>query len=52
VIASAGNDHRPGAKEAPPAILSVYLGSEIEEIFEQIKAGKLDGTGEGGILDL
>ena len=52
VIASAGNDHRLGANEAPPAILSVYLGSEIEAIFEQIKEGKLDGTGEAGIMDL
>jgi glutamine synthetase len=52
VIASAGNDHRLGANEAPPAILSVYLGSEIEAIFEQIKGGKLDGTGEKGIMDL
>ncbi|MGB5443218.1 MAG: glutamine synthetase III [Gammaproteobacteria bacterium] len=52
VIASAGNDHRLGANEAPPAILSVYLGSEIEAIFEQIKQGKLDGIGEAGIMDL
>jgi glutamine synthetase len=52
VIASAGNDHRLGANEAPPAILSVYLGSQIEEIFEQIKDGKLDGTDEGGIMDM
>ncbi len=52
VIASAGNDHRLGANEAPPAILSVYLGSEIEAIFEQIQQGKLDGTGVAGIMDL
>lgn len=52
VIASAGNDHRLGANEAPPAILSVYLGTQIEEIFEQIKKGKLDGTDEGGIMDM
>ena len=52
VIASAGNDHRLGANEAPPAILSVYLGREIETIFEQIAAGKLDGVGEAGIMDL
>ncbi len=51
-IASAGNDHRLGANEAPPAILSVYLGSEIEQIFEQIKDGKLDGIGTGGVMDL
>ncbi len=52
VIASAGNDHRLGANEAPPAILSVYLGSEIEGIFEQIQSGKLDGASEAGIMDL
>jgi len=52
VIASAGNDHRLGANEAPPAILSVYLGSEIEQIFEQIKEGTLDGVDEVGIMDL
>jgi glutamine synthetase len=52
VIASAGNDHRLGANEAPPAILSVYLGSEIEQIFEQIREGKLDGIGTAGIMDL
>jgi len=52
VIASAGNDHRLGANEAPPAILSVYLGGEIESIFEQIKEGSLDNTGESGIMDL
>lgn len=52
VIASAGNDHRLGANEAPPAILSVYLGSEIEAIFEMIKDGKLDSAGESGIMNL
>ncbi len=52
VIASAGNDHRLGANEAPPAILSVYLGSEIEGIFEQIQSGKLDDASEAGIMDL
>ncbi|MEE9328022.1 MAG: glutamine synthetase III [Cocleimonas sp.] len=52
VIASAGNDHRLGANEAPPAILSVYLGSQIENVFEQIASGKLDGSDDGGIMDL
>ena len=51
-IASAGNDHRLGANEAPPAILSVYLGSEIEAIFDKIKDGVLDGASVGGIMDL
>lgn len=36
-VASAGNDHRLGASEAPPAIVSVYLGSELAEIHEAIK---------------
>ena len=52
VIASAGNDHRLGANEAPPAILSVYLGSQIEGIFNQIAEGKLDGADEGGVMDM
>ncbi len=52
VIASAGNDHRLGANEAPPAILSVYLGSQIEGVFDQIREGKIDGSDEGGIMDL
>ena len=52
VIASAGNDHRLGANEAPPAILSVYLGREVEAIFEQIKQGKLDGLSRTGNMDL
>jgi glutamine synthetase len=36
-IASAGNDHRLGANEAPPAILSVFLGDQLTDIFEQIE---------------
>jgi len=52
VIASAGNDHRLGANEAPPAILSVYLGSQLEDVFDQIKVGKLDGCQDGGIMNL
>ena len=38
-IASAGNDHRLGANEAPPAILSVFLGDMLTDIFEQIEKG-------------
>jgi glutamine synthetase len=41
VIASASNDHRLGANEAPPAILSVYLGDQLEKVFMDIKEGKL-----------
>ena len=41
VIANASNDHRLGANEAPPAIMSVYLGSQLEELFNQIATGEL-----------
>ena len=39
-VASAGNDHRLGANEAPPAIVSMFLGSDLTEILESIAAGK------------
>ncbi len=52
VIASAGNDHRLGANEAPPAILSVYLGSQLEDVYEQIRRGELTGSRAGGIMDI
>ena len=51
-IASAGNDHRLGANEAPPAIISIFLGDQLTDIFEQIeKAGSAKTTKHGGILD-
>ena len=52
VIASAANDHRLGANEAPPAILSVYLGDQLEAVFDDIKQGKLTGSTSGGEMDL
>jgi glutamine synthetase len=51
VIASAANDHRLGANEAPPAILSVYLGDQLEKVFTDIKDGKLLEITEGGLMD-
>ena len=39
VVASASNDHRLGANEAPPAIISIFLGDQLTDVFEQIKAG-------------
>ena len=39
VVASAGNDHRLGANEAPPAIISIFLGDQLTDVFQQIKAG-------------
>lgn len=52
VIASAANDHRLGANEAPPAILSVYLGTQLESVFNDIKEGKLLAKTKGGLMDL
>jgi glutamine synthetase len=52
-IASAGNDHRLGANEAPPAIISIFLGDMLTDIFQQIeKAGSAKSTKTGGILDI
>ncbi|HTJ18627.1 MAG TPA: hypothetical protein VL494_17710, partial [Steroidobacteraceae bacterium] len=52
-IASAGNDHRLGANEAPPAIISIFLGDMLTDIFDQIeKSGGAKSTKQGGIQDL
>ena len=39
VVASAANDHRLGANEAPPAIISIFLGEQLTDVFEQIAKG-------------
>ncbi|NER00455.1 MAG: glutamine synthetase type III, partial [Cyanothece sp. SIO2G6] len=52
VIATASNDHRLGANEAPPAIMSVYLGTQLEEVFEQIKSGSVTDSKRKGLMDL
>jgi glutamine synthetase len=51
-IASAANDHRLGANEAPPAIISIFLGKMLGDILEQIEAGLPKRTIKGGVLDL
>ena len=50
-IASAGNDHRLGANEAPPAIISIFLGDMLTDIFEQIEKGSVKSSKHGGTLD-
>ncbi len=50
VVASAGNDHRLGANEAPPAIISVYLGDQLADVFEQIKGGGATNSKSRGTL--
>ena len=39
-VAGAGNDHRLGANEAPPAIISIFLGDELSEVMREIETGK------------
>jgi glutamine synthetase len=51
-IASPGNDHRLGANEAPPAIISVFCGTLLSKIFENIEQGKASDATEKQIIDL
>ena len=51
-IATPGNDHRLGANEAPPAIISVFLGSLLESILDSIESGKVLKATEQQIIDL
>ena len=50
VVAHAGNDHRLGDNEAPPAIISVFLGDQLSDVFEQIKAGGAKSSKGKGTL--
>ena len=52
VVATASNDHRLGANEAPPAIISIYLGSQLEDVFEQISKGDITGCKSKGIMNI
>jgi glutamine synthetase len=51
-IADAGNDHRLGANEAPPAIVSVFLGSQLEDVIDQLEKGAASASKKGGSLEL
>ncbi len=51
-VASAGNDHRLGAHEAPPAIISIFLGDELEGIVESIVHGEKAANGKKGKMRL
>jgi glutamine synthetase len=51
-IADAGNDHRLGANEAPPAIVSIFLGSQLEDVIEQLEKGAASASKKGGSLEL
>ncbi|NLW82538.1 MAG: glutamine synthetase type III [Desulfovibrionales bacterium] len=51
-VASASNDHRLGANEAPPAIMSVYLGEQLTDVFGQIKKGEVKGSKKKGVMNI
>jgi glutamine synthetase len=51
-VASAGNDHRLGANEAPPAIMSIYVGDELEAILEAIKNGTSYDAAKSGKMSI
>jgi glutamine synthetase len=50
VVATAGNDHRLGANEAPPAIISIFLGDQLNDVFQQLKAGGAKSSISKGTL--
>jgi glutamine synthetase len=49
-VASASNDHRLGANEAPPAIISIFLGDQLSDVFDQIAKGGATSSKEKGSL--
>jgi glutamine synthetase len=49
-IASAHNDHRLGANEAPPAIISIFLGDQLNDVFQQIEKGGAKSSKQGGMF--
>ena len=51
-VANVGQDHRLGANEAPPAIISIFLGRELERAFNAVAAGKATDSAAGNFLGL
>lgn len=51
-VASAGNEHRLGANEAPPAIISIFLGEQLQEIIEKLENGGARHSRKGGVIEL
>jgi glutamine synthetase len=51
-VAHAGNDHRLGANEAPPAIISIFLGDMLTDIFSQIEQGKLQTSKQSSFMTI
>jgi glutamine synthetase len=51
-VASAHNDHRLGANEAPPAIMSVFLGDQLQDVIDQLEKGAAKSTKQGGFMEI
>ncbi len=51
-VSGANNDHRLGANEAPPAILSVYLGDQLQDVIDQVEQGAAKSTKQGGNMEI
>jgi len=51
-VASAGNDHRLGANEAPPAILSIFLGDQLQDVIEQIEQGGAKSSKQQDVIEI
>ncbi len=51
-VASAANDHRLGANEAPPAIMSVFLGDQLADVIDQLEKGGAKSTKQGGFMEI
>jgi glutamine synthetase len=51
-VASAGNDHRLGANEAPPAIISIFLGDQLQDVIDQLERSDLKSTKQGGHMEV
>ncbi|MDR1011377.1 MAG: glutamine synthetase III [Opitutaceae bacterium] len=52
LVGSASNDHRLGAGEAPPAIISIFLGAQLADLFEQLKNGRAKTSKKPGTIQL
>jgi glutamine synthetase len=51
-VATAHNDHRLGANEAPPAIISVFLGDQLQDIYDQLEKGAAKTSKQGGTMEI
>jgi glutamine synthetase len=51
-VSGANNDHRLGANEAPPAIISVFLGEQLQDVIDQLEKGGAKSTKQGGFMEI